>query len=29
VLAAPIDPNWGTEDRDFKARAKKLIDMLK
>jgi len=29
VLSAPIDPNWGPEDRDFKEKAKKLIDTLK
>ena len=29
VLAAPIDPNWAAEDRDFKARAKKLLETLK
>jgi len=29
VLSAPIDPNWGAEDRDFKAKAKKLIETLK
>ncbi len=29
VLAAPIDPNWAAEDRDFKDKAKKLIETLK
>ena len=29
VLSAPIDPNWGAEDRNFKAKAKKLIESLK
>jgi tetratricopeptide (TPR) repeat protein len=29
VLSAPIDPKWGAEDRDFKAKAKKLIETLK
>ena len=29
VLAAPIDPNWAAEDRDFKAKAKKLIETLR
>ena len=29
VLSAPIDPNWAAEDRDFKAKAKKLIETLK
>ena len=28
VLAAPIDPAWAAEDRDFKARAQKLIQTL-
>ena len=29
VLAAPIDPNWAAEDRDFKAKAQKLIETVK
>jgi len=29
VLAAPIDPGWAAEDRDFKSKAKKLIETLK
>ena len=28
LLAAPIDPSWAAEDRDFKARAQKLIETL-
>jgi len=28
-LAAPIDPNWGAEDRDFKRKAEKLMQTLK
>lgn len=28
-LAAPIDPNWGAEDRDFKRKAEKLVQTLK
>jgi len=28
VLAAPVDPAWAAEDRDFKARAQKLIQTL-
>jgi tetratricopeptide (TPR) repeat protein len=28
VLAAPIDPAWAAEDRDFKARAQKLLQTL-
>ena len=29
VLDAPIDPGWAAEDRDFKAKAKKLIETFK
>jgi tetratricopeptide (TPR) repeat protein len=29
VLTAAVDPNWAAEDRDFKERAKKLIETLK
>ena len=29
VLAAPIDPGWAAEDRDFKAKAQQLIETLK
>jgi tetratricopeptide (TPR) repeat protein len=29
VLAAPLDPGWAAEDRDFKAKAEKLIQTLK
>ncbi|MFL6278796.1 MAG: TRAP transporter TatT component family protein, partial [Vicinamibacterales bacterium] len=29
VLAAPIDPGWAAEDRDFKTKAQKLIETLK
>jgi cytochrome c-type biogenesis protein CcmH/NrfG len=28
VLAAPVDPAWAAEDRDFKTRAQKLIQTL-
>ena len=28
VLAAPVDPAWAAEDRDFKARAQKLIQTV-
>ena len=28
-LAAPIDPNWGAEDRDFKRKAEKLMATLR
>jgi hypothetical protein len=28
VLDAPIDPDWAPEDRDFKARARALLDTL-
>ena len=29
VLAAPVDPAWAAEDRDFKTRAQKLIQTLR
>ena len=29
LLAAPIDPAWAAEDRDFKAKAQRLIETLK
>jgi tetratricopeptide (TPR) repeat protein len=29
LLAAPIDPDWSAEDRDFKAKAQRLIQTLK
>jgi TRAP transporter TatT component family protein len=29
VLAAPVDPAWSAEDRDFKARAQRLIQTLR
>ena len=29
LLAAPIDPDWSAEDRDFKAKAQRLIQTLR
>jgi hypothetical protein len=28
VLAAPLDPDWTPEDREFKAKAKQMLDKL-